>query len=773
MTSTPHLPIALETGRGQPEELPSDLAKVAEVFEQFQRGVLGLGRFKAARVTLGVYEERSAGTFMIRVRLAGGNVTADQARALAHAATQFGNGLVHLTTRRDVQLRDVSLRSVLPALTHLRRAGLNTSGGGGNTVRAITACDQAGVCPLEPFDVTPWSVALTRFLLQDPMSLRLPRKLKIAFSGCNTDCAIATVQDLGFVARVREREHGFAVFAGGGFGASSRVGQSLDSFVPASRIHEVALAVMRVFHEHGNWKNRRRARLRFLVERIGLDRFSALVREQRDRLVNLEPLAIDVDALPRLRSVESSAELGPHAALWRKRNVEPQKQAGRFIVHVHVPDGDIESDALLTLAHLADELGDGTLTISSNQNLAIRWIPEHLLSTLQERLASHGLSDAPPSIVRGIVACAGSATCKLGMCNAKAMAHALRTHIAAEAPDIDDSLLRSLSISGCPDACSRHPVAQLGFMGSARRVNGRTAPHYVVMLGAKLEPGSTSLARDAGILSARAVPAFVTALLKSFRASPAYPDFDAYLAGGGWQTAFSLIASLQAAWVDGGSEEMFVDWGTDKPFSLAGRGPGECGAGVLDVIQSDLDSAKAALEKGDAFTAIVYASRALLVTRGVEPLDHAGVLAAFRREFLHTGLVGAQHARLLQVADLAVARGDAAWEGIDVEAFVSAIRALYETMDDSLQFAGKAASETEPSSAETAPERTADLRGVACPLNFVRAKMILSSVKPGQRVRFLLDGAGATNVPESLAKEGHSVQPVRNDDGFAIIVERC
>ena len=198
-----------------PDSLAADIEKLGELIEQVKSGALTPERFRAVRVPMGVYEQRESGTFMLRVRLPAGGLPPDPMRALADVATRFGNGLLHVTTRQDIQVHRVGLDAIHPALVALREAGLATKGGGGNTVRNITACPHSGVCANEAFDVAPYAVALTEFLLPDPLSFQLPRKYKIAFSGCSRDCAGATVADLGFIARRRDGGPGFAVYVGG------------------------------------------------------------------------------------------------------------------------------------------------------------------------------------------------------------------------------------------------------------------------------------------------------------------------------------------------------------------------------------------------------------------------------------------------------------------------------------------------------------------------------------------------------------------------------
>ncbi|GAG34337.1 unnamed protein product, partial [marine sediment metagenome] len=225
-----------------PDSLAEDLENLREIIDKFGKGEISETRFRAFRVPQGIYEQREAGKYMLRVRLPAGMILPQQMRSVAGVSKKYGNRIIHVTTRQDVQVHRVSLENMYPALAALRQAGLSTKGGGGNTVRNITSCYDAGVCTTEVFDVSSYAVALTEFMLADPLSFELPRKYKIAFSGCSRDCAGATVSDVGFIAKRQNGKQGFSAYAGGGMGAYSKVGDLLEEFVPDGEVHLVAEA---------------------------------------------------------------------------------------------------------------------------------------------------------------------------------------------------------------------------------------------------------------------------------------------------------------------------------------------------------------------------------------------------------------------------------------------------------------------------------------------------------------------------------------------------
>lgn len=766
-----------------PETWPADIVALRERIAAFHSGSVSAAELRAFRVPLGIYEQRRDGTFMLRVRLPLGAVLPHQMRTLASVSRDFGNGVLHVTTRQDIQVHVVPLDSICRALVELSRSGLCTKGGGGNTVRNITCCVGAGVCRHEHFDVGPYAVAMTEFLLDDPLSYQLPRKYKLAFSGCSNDCAAATVNDVGYIAKQQDGVAGFSVYVGGGLGAHSRTGQLLETFVAADRIHRVAEAVKRVFDKHGNRKNRNRARLRFLIEEIGLDKFRALYEAELE--------ALGGAASPPLRVLSPSAQSGTDVApsetarvdfaAWRQRNVRPQKQSSYYRVEIPLVLGDISVDAMGGLADVADKHGERMLRTTQWQNIELRWVHERELPAVHGELAALGLAETPPRLLRELTSCTGASTCKLGICLSRGLARAIADALTHDVIDLDAVGKLRLYVSGCPNACGRHPIAQLGFFGAARRVGGHLAPHYVVQYGGKVREGKTRLAEGNEAIPARNVPIFVKELLTVFLASAHAADFDAFLDNGGREQIAALIAQYRGMPTFEQAAECYQDWDGEGPFSLAGRGPGECGAGVFDLIEVDLASARDALEHGRKLAAVVLAARALLVTQGQEAKDDASALRLFGEHFLDAGLVAPSLRGVVEAA-LAVAGksgaerafgGDAAAAGD----LVSAVRQLYDTMDPSLRFRpapSQAAPATESAPvADVKADREENFVGVACPLNYVKTKLVLDRMAPGQVLAVLLNAEGAKNVPGSVTQDGHKVlSKDRQGDAWRVVIQK-
>ena len=779
-----------------PESLPDDLEQLGRLTTQFKEGAISAARYQAFRVPQGVYEQRESGTFMLRIRLPAGMLLPHQMRKLAEVSHRHGNGVLHITTRQDIQVHRVSLDAIHPALTALFQVGLSSKGGGGNTVRNVTACCNAGVCPKEVFDVTPHAVAITEFMLQDPLSFQLPRKYKIAFSGCGKDCAAATVNDLGLIANLSpgERRHGvegFAVHVAGGMGARSRVAVPLEEFIPASQICLVAEAVKRVFDKHGNRKDKHKARLRFLIEGIGFERFRDLYRKELEELQNGPPpspaprLVLQPEAgpagLPHARPPDESEDF----LRWIQTDVTPQKQDGYHVVQIPLLLGDIMAEKLRPLADVVERHGERMLRTTQRQNLLLRWVRQNALLELYDQLSALGLAGGQRTILRNVVACTGASTCRLGICLSRGLAKAVSRELAGSelsAPNAHGEM--NVHISGCPNACGRHPIAQIGFVGAARRVKGHLVPYYLLQLGGRVEEGKTDLATGRQTIPARNIPAFLVEFLKAYQASAQFPDFYAFLEAGGRAIADDLAVAHKNVPDFEDDNNFYFDWDAEELFSLAGRGPGECGAGVFDLIEVDLASAADALKEGRRFAATASAARALLVTRGQQPSNDAEAFAMFQARFVDEQLIAADLGLVVAAGTSAAATKDpeAAFDvGAEgVSSLVAAVKNLYESMDASLRFVtpeSKPQAAHSPAHSPTPAEQGADFsrdfRGVACPLNYVKVKLALENMKAGQTLAAYLDDEGAKNVPDSAAGDGHQVLSVtREDNHWKVVVQK-
>jgi sulfite reductase beta subunit-like hemoprotein len=588
-------------------------AFVAEL-ARFERGEIDAEAWRAYRVARGAYSQRQENVYMLRVKIPQGIATAAQLRALADVAARWSRGYGHVTTRQNVQFHFVQPADLEPALRLLAGAGITTSGAGGNTVRNVAACPYAGVAPDEPFDVTPYAEAVTRHFLRHPLASSLPRKLKLAFEGCQEDHAATAIQDLGFRARIREERglvrRGFAVTVAGGTSSLCTSGHPLFEFFPAEDVLSLAEALVRLFHARGDRKNKQRNRLKFLVRELGFEKFQALLQEElaRVRMEGAPTLPFDVDAggeapPPRTGLASPSpAELaariaaaplrGPglppaivplldprpdELAAFRAANVRPQRQAGFSVVTVAPPQGDVGAAQLDALADLALAYGDGAVRFSNAGHVHLRWVRDADLAALFARLAAAGLGRAGAGTAGDVLACPGGEACRLAVTRTRAMARLVEERIRGTLGAAALSAPLSVRVSGCPNGCSQHHLAAIGLQGSARKLGTRTAPQYFVLLGGGLTDDGARFGRLAGKVPARRVPEAVrrlTALwLEHRRPGESAGSFFART----FEDARAALSDLEALRVEDAGPEDFIEPGTDTEFRPDVQ-EGECAA---------------------------------------------------------------------------------------------------------------------------------------------------------------------------------------------------
>jgi sulfite reductase (NADPH) hemoprotein beta-component len=533
-----------------------DIDQFVSMLSRFESGEVGPDEWRAFRLLRGTYGQRQTGdSSMLRVKIPQGILTEPQLNALADVAERYSRGFGHITTRQNIQMHFLKLHDVEAAMRHLADAGLTTREACGNSVRNITACPYSGVAADEPFDVTPYAEALTRYLLRHPLSSSLPRKFKIAFEGCTHDHISTAINDIGWLARVEHQDgqtrRGFAVTVAGGTATMVRAGHVLFDFLPAGEMLNVAEAIVRVFHRLGDYKHKQRNRLKFLVKSLGWDGFKAEFERELEafRATGGAPLPFDpehaptedapvpsgrkapsvVEILARATStrvigpgivpqVEPRANAVPHEfKAWSRTNVRPQKQAGWSMAIVSTVLGDLTSAQMRLVGELASAYGDGTVRITSDQNVVFRWVHSRDVEALYRSLHAAGLSRGGAATLADVTSCPGAESCKLAVTQSRGLGRLLgdrlheRPDLVAAVPGLD------IKISGCPNGCGQHHIAGLGFQGSLRKVGGRPAPHYFVMVGGGVADGSTTFGRHAATIPARRCDEAVERLIGLYR----------------------------------------------------------------------------------------------------------------------------------------------------------------------------------------------------------------------------------------------------------------
>ena len=485
-----------KTGNGRVIQiLPEELEEFENEVKRFQAGEWNTEHeFMAFRLRQGVYGQRQSDVQMVRVKAPFGGLTADQLEALsifAEKYTPLRKG--HITTRENIQFHHVKLEDAAAGLHILAESGLSTREACGNTVRNVTGCPMAGVCGDEPFDVTPYAAAYARYFVRHPFSQSMPRKIKSAFSGCKSDCAITPIHDVGFIPKIKDGVKGFEMFMGGGTSIMPRMAPTLYDFVSENEYLKVTEAAIRVFHKSNELRrNRMKARVKFLIDRIGIDEFRSLVEKEMEgdwakksfdpkNLLFIEDELIDAPKLDADFKQPNSLE--PRFEQWRESNVELQKQAGYQAVGVKVKLGDLSVNQFQSLATLSRKFAGGRCRITHQQNLTFRWVPQNALYELWTELEKIGLGDSGIHQISDVVSCPGTDSCKLGITSSMGLARALESVI--QELNIDDPLVKKMHVkmSGCPNGCGQHHIADIGFHGAAAKAPGGQVPAYELFLG--------------------------------------------------------------------------------------------------------------------------------------------------------------------------------------------------------------------------------------------------------------------------------------------------
>ena len=540
MSKRIHVPEAEEVP-GDPGAVWASWAKPEEVdtFDDFTRRFwnkeLTPDEYKAFRLQNGVYGQSQAEMHMIRVKIPAGGLNADQLEALAELAEQTPRSVAHVTTRQNFQYHFVDSKNAVAFLEKVNAVGLTTREACSNTLRTMTACHRAGVCAMEPFDVSPYAAAATAYFLRNPMNQTLPRKFKVSFSGCRRDCALPLIHDIGAVAAVRpgadsREERGFELYLGGGLGAQPKAARRLEEFTPAADLLATLAAVVRVFDRHGNREQKMLARMKFTVEKIGWENFQALVLRERDKLklacagafpeidVWTEKPGVQADAGTRLGWTRNAPPEGEEYERWLLTNVVAQKQVGYVVVHVRLELGDIDAAQLRALASIVRRFSNGTLRTTIQQNVALRWVPQSALGEVYALLKSSGLAKSGAERLVDVTSCPGADTCQLGITSSRGMARALSERLNQEVARIADLSGVRIKISGCPNSCGQHHIAPIGLYGGAKTFDDRTTPTYQMMLGGGLGDVDAAAPFAAAFLKIPAanVPDAVTFLVELF-----------------------------------------------------------------------------------------------------------------------------------------------------------------------------------------------------------------------------------------------------------------
>lgn len=634
-----------------------DIIDLEKKIRAYREGTIDEEKFRSLRLARGVYGQRQQGVQMVRIKLPFGKLSVRQLLRIADISEAYSNGNLHLTTRQDIQIHHVSLDKTPELWAQLELDNITLREACGNTVRNITASPEAGIDPEELFDVSPYAYALFAYLLRKPFGQELGRKIKIAFSNTDKDTAFTYIHDLGFIPRINQNgERGFKVLIGGGLGAQPFLAKVAYEFLHENKLVPFVEAVIRTFDRHGERASRHKARLKYLVHKLGLDAFLALVSEQETALPQKE-IAIDSGTVVAFRArprkvPQRTPQIDQEAYVkWMGTNVIKQKQEGYYGVYLKIQLGNVSSVKARLLAGIIETYAvSDDFRITINQGFLLRGVAEADLPYLFEELHALGLAQPGFDSVADITACPGTDTCNLAISNSTAITQHLESVIYNEFPDLVYNHDIKIKISGCMNSCGQHGLAHIGFHGSSFKVGQLVIPAVQVLLGGgTLGNGQGRMAEKIIKVATKRAPS-VLRLLFSDLEQHALPGeyFHAYYDRRGKDYFYQLLKPL----ADTGqlSPEEHYDWGATEKFETA-IGVGECAGVVIDLVQTlfyeaaeKLQWSREALLNGQlsdsiyfSYAAFVQAAKAWLLDSGVHVNTHHSLISDFDMHFSNPG----------------------------------------------------------------------------------------------------------------------------------------
>lgn len=595
---------------------------------------------------------------MIRIKIPFGGMSAEQLEVIADLAEEYADDIAHVTTRQDFQLHFVHIEDAPALFRRLAAVGITTREACGNAVRNVTACPIAGVCHDEAFDVTAYAQATADFLLGHPDTMDFGRKFKIAFSGCRSHaCGLVQMHDMGAIAVKKNidgvEKRGFELYVGGGLGPVPHQAKLLEEFATEEELLPIAQAVSRVFARLGEKKNRARARIKFVVAKIGIEEFRRLVREERATLPHDDRWSAYVKNIERfnekpLRPAVSApaADLGKFG----KTNVYKQKQAGYSTVTVKLPLGDITAHQLRALADIARKYVGDSIRLTVEQNIVLRWVADQDLPALYADLKKAHMGDAGAETISDVTSCPGTDTCKLGIAASRGLAGEMRERLA----NVEDPAVNALriKISGCFNSCGQHHVADLGFYGMSRKIGNYTVPHFQMVLGGQWKENAGSYGLPLFAIPSKNVPTAIERITSRFsKEKQGAEDFRAFLNRIGKAEIKKMMEDLIDVPSYAENPDYYSDWGDPREFSIGDMGVGECAGEVVSLADFDLTAAEREvfeaqidLEKGDvekagrgAYHAMLMAARGLVRNQFRDcPEDPGRIVEEFKKRFVET-----------------------------------------------------------------------------------------------------------------------------------------
>ena len=568
--------------------LPEEIVDFETQVKRFQNGQWNPNDFMAFRLRQGVYGQRQADSQMMRIKAPFGGINADQMDALGILSEKFAPlGKGHVTTRENFQFHHIPLENTPEIMRLIGDVGLSTREACGNTVRNVTGSPMAGVNPDEPFDVTPYAAAYARYFVRHPFTQSLPRKFKTSFSDSDADYAISAIHDMGFIPKMKDGRRGFQMVTGGGTSIMPRIGKTLFEFVPVEEYLKVTEAVIRIFHKTDELrKNRMKARIKFYIDRIGIDEFRLQVEKEMEgewaqKSFDPTPILFIEDEskdAPNLNGDYISVESNSRFEKWLESNVTAQKQKGYNVATVKLPLGDVSSNQFHQLADISRKYAGGRMRLTHQQNIAFRWVPQEALYEVWKNLDEIELGEPGAHEVTDIVSCPGTDSCKLGITSSMGLGSALTE--AVKSIDTEDPLIKKMHIkmSGCPNGCGQHHIADIGFHGAAAKGPGGQVPAYELFLGGSFDDGDTRIGQRVKTkIPAKRVPEALTKIISQYKIDRTNNElFKDYVVRVGAENIEPILEEFkEIPELNKESLDYYIDWTKTAKYQLE-RGEGEC-----------------------------------------------------------------------------------------------------------------------------------------------------------------------------------------------------
>jgi sulfite reductase (ferredoxin) len=635
-----------------------DIIDLDKKIRQFREGKIHEEKFRSLRLARGVYGQRQKGVQMIRIKLPFGKISSKQLLRIAEISDEYSNGNLHLTTRQDIQIHHVSLDRTPELWAKLEQDEITLREACGNTVRNITASAEAGIDADELFDVSPYAYALFSYLLRKPFGQELGRKIKIAFSNNDKDTAFTYIHDIGLIPKLNaKQERGFKVLVGGGLGAQPFLAQVAHEFLPVNKLIPFVEATVRVFDRYGERVSRHKARIKYLINKIGVAEFLKLVDEEKNAILHQ---TYEIEQTPdepfteNKEIPESLPELDEAAyAVWLATNTFKQKQEGYSGVYIKVPLGNISSIKARELAQSIDRWASSHDTrITINQGFLLRFVKEEALPFLFSDLNKLGLATPGFDSVADITACPGTDTCNLAISNSTNISLELEKLIYTEFSELIYNQDLKIKISGCMNSCGQHGLAQIGFHGSSFKVGTSVVPSLQVLLGGgTVGNGRGRVAEKVIKVASKRAPDVLRRLFHDFEDHAENDEFfNAYYDRKGKDYFYQLLKPLG----DNSTlaPEDYLDWGSEEIFQTA-IGTGECAGVMIDLVatlffesEEKLAWAAEAFEDGRAgdsiyysYAAFISAAKGLLLDKQVHVNTHHTLISDFDKHFVETELI--------------------------------------------------------------------------------------------------------------------------------------